>query len=210
MMRRSFLSLVTAVLALASTAMAQGAVGTVSGTIRERGTERAISGVQVRVVGTQRGAVTDAAGRYRIAGVPSGTVQIAAQLIGYAPQSRAVTVGAEGATADFLLAQAVTTLDQVVVTATGQSERRRESGASTATIEASQITTAAISTFADALSSRAPGVVVQTSSGESGAGARVRIRGSNSISLSNEPLLIVDGVRLDNTPESSPIDAAVP
>ena len=44
------------------------------------------------------------------------------------------------------------------------------------------------------------------SAGESGAGTRVRIRGSNSISLSNEPLLIVDGIRLDNTPESSPID----
>ena len=207
-MRRSFLSLVIAVLALAlaSSAMAQGAVGTVSGTIRERGTERAIPGAQVRVVGTQRGAITDAAGRYRIAGVPSGTIQLAAQLIGYAPQSRSVTVGAEGATADFMLAQAVTTLDQVVVTATGQSERRRESGASTAMIESSQITTAAVSTFADALSSRAPGVVVLQSSGESGAGARVRIRGSNSISLSNEPLIIVDGVRLDNTPESSPID----
>ena len=205
-MRRSLLSLVTAVLALASSAMAQGTIGTVSGTVRERGTERAIPGVQVRVVGTQRGAISDAAGSYRIAGVPSGTVQLAAQLLGYAPQSRAVTVGATGATADFVLAQAVTTLDQVVITATGQSERRRESGASTAMIESSQITTAAVSTLADVLSSRAPGVVVQTSSGESGAGARVRIRGSNSISLSNEPLLIVDGVRLDNTPESSPID----
>jgi TonB-linked SusC/RagA family outer membrane protein len=205
-MRRSFLSLVTAVLALASSGMAQGTVGTVSGTIRERGTERAISGVQVRVVGTQRGAVSDAAGRYRIAGVPSGSATLAAQLLGYAPQSRSVLVGSEGATADFTLAPAVTTLDQVVVTATGQSERRRESGAATATIDATQITTAAVSTFSDALSSRAPGVVVQTSSGESGAGSRVRIRGSNSISLSNEPLLIVDGVRLDNTPESSPID----
>src|SRR5215212_8485712 len=205
-MPRSFVLLVTAFLALASSAVAQGTAGTVSGTVRERGTERVIAGVQVRVVGTQRGAQTDAAGRYRIAGVPTGTVQIATQLLGYAPQSRSVTVGTESAKADFTLAQAVTTLDQVVVNATGQSERRRENGASTATIEASQINTAAVSTFSDALSSRAPGVVVQTSAGESGAGTRVRIRGSNSISLSNEPLIIVDGVRLDNTPESSPID----
>ena len=205
-MRRTFFTLATFVLALASSATAQSTVGTVSGTIRERGTERAIPGVQVRVVGTQRGAVTDAAGVYRIAGVPAGTVTLAAQLLGYTPQSRSVPVGTDGATADFTLVPAVTTLDQVVVTATGQSERRRESGASTATIDATQITTAAISTFSDALSSRAPGVVVQTSAGESGAGTRVRIRGSNSISLSNEPLLIVDGVRLDNTPESSPID----
>ena len=205
-MRRTLFTLVTLVLALPSSVTAQGTVGTVSGTIRERGTERAVPGVQVRVVGTQRGAVTDAAGVYRIVGVPTGTATLAAQLLGYTPQSRAVQVGTEGATADFTFVPAVTTLDQVVVTATGQSERRRESGASTATIDATQITTAAISTFSDALSSRAPGVVVQTSAGESGAGTRVRIRGSNSISLSNEPLLIVDGVRLDNTPESSPID----
>ena len=204
-MRRTFITLTTA-LAFATTAMAQGTVGTVTGTIRERGSERAIQGVQVRVVGTQRGAITDAAGTYRIAGVPVGSVTLASQLLGYAPQSRAVQVVSTGVTADFVLVPAVTTLDQVVINATGQSERRRESGASTAQIDASQITTAAVSTFADALSSRAPGVVVQTSAGESGAGSRIRIRGSNSISLSNEPLIIVDGVRLDNTPESSPID----
>jgi TonB-dependent starch-binding outer membrane protein SusC len=208
-MRRSFLSLITftaLALALAPRATAQGTVGTVSGTVRERGTERALAGVQVRVVGTQRAAISDATGNYRIAGVPLGAVQLSAQQIGYAPQARTATVTSTGATVDFTLAQAVTTLDQVVVTATGQSERRRESGASTSTIESGQITTAAVSTFSDALSSRAPGVVVLSSAGESGAGTRVRIRGSNSISLSNEPLLIVDGVRLDNTPESSPID----
>src|SRR5439155_23726941 len=116
-------------LVLAPSARAQGTVGTVSGTIRERGSERALTGVQVRVVGTQRGAMTDATGAYRITGVPVGTVQLSAQLLGYAPQSRAVTVASAGTTADFTLAQAVTTLDQVVVTATGQSERRRESGA---------------------------------------------------------------------------------
>ena len=208
-MRRSFLSLITLTalaLALAPSAMAQATAGTVSGTIRERGSERPLAGVQVRVLGTQRAATSDATGGYRIAGIPVGTVQLTAQQIGYAPQTRAVTVASTGTTADFTLAQAVTTLDQVVVTATGQSERRRESGASTSTIESGQITTAAVSTFSDALSSRAPGVVVLQSAGESGAGTRVRIRGSNSISLSNEPLLIVDGVRLDNTPESSPID----
>ncbi|MBW8769231.1 MAG: SusC/RagA family TonB-linked outer membrane protein [Gemmatimonadetes bacterium] len=208
-MRRSFLSLITLTalaLALAPRAGAQGTVGTVSGTIRDRGSERPLAGVQVRVVGTQRAALSDATGTYRIAGIPVGTVQLSAQQIGYAPQARTATVSSSGTTVDFTLAQAVTTLDQVVVTATGQSERRRESGASTSTIESTQITTAAVSTFSDALSSRAPGVVVLQSAGESGAGTRVRIRGSNSISLSNEPLLIVDGVRLDNTPESSPID----
>ncbi|MEO6526589.1 MAG: TonB-dependent receptor plug domain-containing protein, partial [Gemmatimonadaceae bacterium] len=207
MMHRKISSLVAvATLAFTASAFAQGSAGTVSGSVKERGSDRALQGVQVRVVGTQRGAVTDAAGRYRIVNVPTGTIELVAQHIGYAPQPRSVIVSPEGVTADFVLAVAATTLDQIVVTATGQSERRRENGAATSTIDSSQFNKSAISTFADALSSRAPGVVVQTSAGESGAGSRVRIRGSNSISLSNEPLLIVDGVRLDNTAESSPID----
>ena len=206
MKRRTFSPLVVAAaLALTAPALAQGTVGTITGTVHERGSERLLPGVQVRVVGTQRGAVTDPSGRYRIVGVPTGSVQLTAQLIGYAPLPRAITLTESGATVDFTLTQAATTLDQIVVTATGQSERRRESGASTATIESGQITTAAVSTFADVLSSRAPGVVVMSSAGESGAGTRIRIRGSNSISLSNEPLLIVDGIRLDNTPQSTPI-----
>ena len=72
-MRRPFLSLITLtalVLVLAPSATAQGTVGTVSGTIRERGSERALAGVQVRVVGTQRAAISDATGNYRIAGIP--------------------------------------------------------------------------------------------------------------------------------------------
>src|SRR4051812_14010506 len=89
-MRRTSFTLVIALLALASSATAQGTAATVSGTIRERGTERAIPGVQVRVTGTQRGAVTDATGTYRIVGVPAGTVTLATQLLGYAPQSRSV------------------------------------------------------------------------------------------------------------------------
>jgi len=80
-MRRTFFTLATFVLALASSATAQSTVGTVSGTIRERGTERAIPGVQVRVVGTQRGAVTDAAGVFRIAGVPAGTVTLRPSIV---------------------------------------------------------------------------------------------------------------------------------
>jgi TonB-dependent starch-binding outer membrane protein SusC len=207
MTHRTVSSLVLAAsLLFAPRAPAQRTAASISGTVRERGSERPLQGVQVRVVGTQRGATTDASGHYRIVNVAPGSVQLVAQQLGYAPQPRTVTVTAEGATADFTLAMAATTLDQIVVTATGQSERRRENGASTSTVDSSQFNKAAISTFADALSSRAPGVVVQTSAGESGAGSRIRIRGSNSISLSKEPLLIVDGVRLDNTPESSPID----
>jgi TonB-dependent starch-binding outer membrane protein SusC len=195
-----------AALACAAPAWAQS-TGTISGRVVDRQSQRPVASVQVRIVGTTRGAQTDESGAYRIVNVPTGVAQLVAQRIGYGPQSRTITVPDGGTvTADFQMAIAATTLDQVVVTATGQTERRRENGATTASIDSSQLNKAAISTFADALSSRAPGVVVQTAAGETGAGSRIRIRGSNSISLSNEPLIILDGVRMDNTPESTAID----
>jgi TonB-linked SusC/RagA family outer membrane protein len=89
------------------------------------------------------------------------------------------------------------------VTATGQTERKRQSGNSTASIDTSTVNLATVSNFSEVLSSRAPGVVVQAASGQTGASSRIRIRGSNSISLSNDPLLIVDGVRVDNNTQSA-------
>ncbi len=201
-----FLVVGVAALALAAPLAAQTSTGTVSGRVIDRQTSRPIASAQVRVTGSTRGASTDESGVYRITGMPAGNATIVAQRIGYAPISRTVTVAATGTTTvDFALTISATTLDQVVITATGQSERKRESGVSTSTIDSSQVNKAAVSTFADVLSSRSPGVVVQQAAGESGAGARIRIRGSNSISLSNDPLVIVDGIRVDNSAGSTAI-----
>ena len=209
-MRRSFLSLITftaLALALAPRAMAQSTVGTVTGTIRERGTERVLAGVQVRVVGTQRAAPHRRDGHLPDRRRPcrdGPAVRPADRLRAPGAQRHRRRHGHDGG------------LRPRAGRHHPRPGRRHGNGPERAATrerrlhlddrQSGQITTAAISTFSDALSSRAPGVVVQTSAGESGAGTRMRIRGSNSISLSNEPLLIVDGVRLDNTPESSPID----
>jgi TonB-linked SusC/RagA family outer membrane protein len=190
----------------ASPALAQTAVGTVTGTVTDRQTNRPIEGVQVRVVGSPRGTQTDQTGQFRLTNVGTGTVSLVVQRIGYGASTRSVSVTTGGTTtANFTLAIAATSLEQIVITATGQSERRRENGAATATIDSASLTKSAISTFSDALSSRAPGVVVQTAAGETGAGSRIRIRGSNSISLSNDPLLIIDGIRVDNSSQSTAI-----
>jgi len=177
--RRFFFGAMT--LALASPSLAQ-TTGTITGRIIERQTERPLGSVQVRIVGTNRGAVTSDSGTYRIANVPSGSVQLAVQRLGYGPQTRSVSVTAGGTiNADCMMAPAVTTLDAITVTATGQTERKRENGAPTATIDSASLNKAVISTLSDALSSRVAGVVVQTAAGETGAGSRIRIRGSNSI-----------------------------
>ena len=80
-----------AAMALASPAFAQS-TGTIAGRVTERTTNRPLAGVQIRVVGTTRGAATNDSGGYRIPGVPAGTVQLAVQRIGYGVASRSVVV----------------------------------------------------------------------------------------------------------------------
>lgn len=187
-------------------AVSQAQNETVTGRVTDRATSRPLSDVQVFVAGTPRGSRTTEDGRYQIIGVPPGAIQIRVIRIGYAAQTRTISVAAGATqTVDFSLAATATTLDQVLVTATGASERRRESGVSTAKIDTSKVNMAGVQSFSDVLSSRAPGVVVQQASGTTGTSSRIRIRGSNSISLTNEPLLIIDGARVNNNPNSTAI-----
>ena len=139
-----------------------------TGTFASAAPSAPLPGVQIRVVGTQRGAATDASGVIA-SRRPDGHRELTAHSR-LCAGSRAVTLGDRRRDGRLHARAGRDDARPVVVTATGQSERRRESGASTATIDATQITTAAVSTFSDVLSSRAPGVVVMSSAGESGAG----------------------------------------
>lgn len=181
-------------------AAAQQPTGTITGRVIDRASQQPVVGATVRVVGTTRGAQTSDSGTYRITGVPAGAVNVQALRIGYASITRPLTLtAASTSTVDFTLDPAATTLDVVQVTATGQEQSRRESGVSTANINVpEQVPQAAVSNLQTVLSSRAAGVTVQEAGGTTGSAARIRIRGSNSVSLSNDPLIIVDGIRVNN------------
>ncbi len=171
----------------------------ITGRVTDRATGQPIAAVQVQVVGAARGAVTGDDGRYRIAGLAAGAYQVRALRIGYGAETAAATVTAgTPAVADFTLAVTAVQLDQVVVTATGQQIRRREVGNVVASITPSTEQLAASGNVTDVLNSRTPSVYVQQSAGTTGTGSRIRIRGANSLSLTNEPLLIVDGIRANS------------
>ena len=175
------------------------AQGTISGRAVEAATQRPLPDVQVSVVGTQRGAITNEQGEYRIVNLTPGTVTVRAQRIGYAPVTQSVSVTAGGtATANFVLAATAIQIDEVVVTATGESQRKRETGNTVATVTPSAERLATTTNIADVLQASAPGVYVNSSGGTQGSASRIRIRGASSLSLSNEPLLIIDGVRANN------------
>ena len=97
-------------------------------------------------------------------------------------------------------------LDEIVTTATGE-QRKLEVGNAVATIDAARIAEESpITEFGNLLSGRAAGVQVQKSGGTTGTGTRIRIRGSNSVSLSNEPLYYVDGIRMESGASSATLD----
>ncbi len=201
-------SAVLVALVVGSAAGQQAATGTVAGRVTDQSSKQPIPAVQFVIVGTTRGTTGGDDGTYRLANVVAGERQIRVRRVGYQEMIQRVTiVPGQAATLDFSLVPTAIKIDEVVISATGESERKRERGNSTATIDvAEQVSQAVVNTLPDVLSSRVAGVVVQQSGGTTGSGARIRIRGANSVSLSNDPLIIVDGIRVNSSTSSSSID----
>lgn len=194
-----------ALLAGAGAAQAQEA-GTVAGTVLAQSGEP-VAAAQVSIAGTQRGTLTDARGRFVITNVPAGERQVRVASIGYRSETRTVQVGpGETATVEIILSVSAVALDEVVVTGTVGGAERRAIGNSVASIRASDVVDVApVRDMQSLLNARAPGVVITPGTGMVGSGSQIRIRGSSSISLSNTPLLYVDGVRVNNAQNSGPI-----
>ena len=208
----SIRSLGVAAVWLVAAAFAAGPVqaqqGTVAGQVTDKSNQQAVAGAAVLVVGTSLQARTGREGRYSITNVPPGRYQVQVRFIGFATATQPVNVTAgQSATLDFALTPAAVPLDAVVVSATGEEQQKRELGNNVATIDAAKITQLAAPTnAADLLNSRVPGVEVMQSGGATGSGSRVRIRGATSLSLSNEPIVVLDGIRMDNTAQAGGFD----
>src|SRR5437764_8979474 len=186
----------------------QAQQGTVAGQVTDKSNEEPVAGAAVLGVGTGLEARTGREGRYSITNVPPGRYQVQVRFIGFATATQPVSVTAgQSATLDFALTPAALPLDAVVVSATGEEQQKRELGNNVATIDAAKITQLAAPTnAADLLNSRVPGVEVLQSGGTTGSGSRVRIRGATSLSLSNEPIIVLDGIRMDNTAQAGGFD----
>ena len=184
---------------IASTARAQEA-GTITGRVIDATSNAPVPSAQIQVVGTTRGAVTGDDGRFRIAGIRPGDYQLRVLRLGYQASARSVQVTAGGtADVDFSLLPAAVSLEQVVTTATGERERKREIGSAVSTMEPKQEQLTSAQNASQLLSGKIPGVDVQQAGGTVGGGSRIRIRGASSVSLTNEPLVVVDGIRFNNS-----------
>lgn len=159
-----------------------------------------LPGIQVTLAGTQRGTLTNASGAFVLANVPAGQHTVEASGIGYGSQRQTVSVtGGASASVNFRLEVSALALDEIVVTGQATGASRREIGTSIASIDAEALSVAPISSMSQMLQARAPGVNVLPGGGKAGQGTRIVLRGAASVTQSNEPLIYVDGVRIDNS-----------
>jgi TonB-linked SusC/RagA family outer membrane protein len=187
----------------ADSRIAANRAAVITGKVIDRENNTPIADVQVTVTGLARiGAVTDDKGVFTIRGVPAGTYTLRATRLGYAPLEQSVVVPADGSvTVNFAMTHAVARLEEVVTTATGEMSRR-EVGNVIATVRADSIVQSApITNVGELLQARTSGVQVIQTYGVLGASPNIRIRGIGSLSGSNEPLVVVDGVRFSNESE---------
>ena len=147
----------------------------------------ALPGATVIIENTNTGVSTDFDGNFEIE-VDQGQV-LQFSYIGYLTQD--VTVSGQDAISVSL--QSDNQLDEVVVTSLGFTEKRDQQGSTYSVVSTGAVQRSGEATFANSLSGKAAGVSITRTSGDPGAGSRIRIRGANTILGSSSPLIIVDG-----------------
>ena len=179
-------------IALSASAFAQQKI---SGTIVDE--QGPVVGATVMVKGTSNGTVSDIDGKFALSVPENSTVVVSC--VGY--KDITVTVKPGQTTFNFTLEEDALFLDDVVVIGY-QTVKRRDLTGSVASITGKEIAEMPVSNAEQALQGRLPGVRVTTASGAPGASATIRVRGGNSITQSNDPLVLIDGVpgELSNIP----------
>ena len=173
--------------------------GTIVGKVIDRASRLPIAEARIVVPGTTLETQTNKDGDYRLNAVRAGRVTVGVFKLGHRAGSDSVRVVAgQTVTANFELAASLVTLSEVVVTGTAGNQERRAQAAQVASVNAADLTKSApVTSVGELLQSRVPGVAVNSTSGTAGASKEIRIRGASSINLSNQPLLFVDGVRIN-------------
>jgi len=175
--------------------------GTVSGTVVDQATKQPLLGARVTAVGTLRWAQTDTRGAFSLAGLTGQEVTVEVVRVGYRRLTQTVRVGSTGVTLE--LAPQVIKLDELVVTGTASQQEARSYGNAVTRVNAVALEEIApAATLQNILATQVPGLAFQSAGGNIGSGGTTRLRGASSIALGSNPLLYVDGVRVDNNPSA--------
>ncbi|MDX9773324.1 MAG: TonB-dependent receptor [Bacteroidales bacterium] len=164
----------------------------VSGTVTDAADRQTLPGVNVVVKGTLTGTITGTNGEYSLMANPGDVLMFT--FIGYLPQE--VTV-ADQTVINVVMRTDVQALEEVVVIGYGTVKKSDATG-SVAAVSSKDFNKGAITSPQDLLVGKSAGVVITTAGGAPGSGATIRVRGGSSLNASNDPLIIIDGVPIDN------------
>lgn len=175
--------------------------GVVEGQVTDSQTGSTLPGANVQIQELRIGAATDIDGQYRIPNVPTGEYTLRVSFVGYKAATRSVEVGAgETVTADIALEPDLTGLEEVVVTGIASQSVKTETSVAVSRVNAEQLTQNNTYSSVDQLiSGNTPGVSASASSGNVGSGVRFRIRGGGGLNGDGQPVIYIDGVRVDNS-----------
>ena len=162
-----------------------------------------VYGASVVIKGTTTGTLTNAQGNYGIRAVEGQVLQY--KFIGTLPVERVIGTGN---VINVQLSRNPTRLNEVVVTALGQTTEQRALGTAQQSVQGVEIAQTQRENFVNALQGRIAGVQVASTSGTPGSSSSIIIRGVSSISGSNQPLMIVDGLPIDNKTLNSSVLAS--
>ena len=178
---------------LCSTALAQ--TRSITGQVNDKDNLQPLIGVSVSVKGTTQGGQTDVKGKFTITGIKNGSVILVVKYIGY--KQKDVTVGANQSNVAVELETDAQQLDEVVAIGY-QNVKRRDVNGAVSSVSAKQLKDIPVSSLGEALAGRLAGVQITQSEGSPDAAFRVLVRGGGSITQSNDPLYVIDGVQVEN------------
>jgi TonB-linked SusC/RagA family outer membrane protein len=181
--------------------------GSIAGRVVDAASGQPIPAAQVFITELDIGVLSQQNGSYLLSNVPAGPRSVTVQRIGYRQLAQTVTVAAgQTAVLDFRITEEALALDEIIVTGTPGGTQRRAIGNTVSTVSVAEVSqTVAITNMQDLLSARTTGLRFNSLDGNVGAGSQITIRGAGSFSdTRRQPLLFVDGVRVDNSPERGP------
>lgn len=192
-------STLAALAAIAAPTLAQAQQGTITGRVTAAGTGEALAESRVMLAGTSTIVSTTQDGKYTLRNVPLGKVVVRVIRVGFVEQKKSVDVASGNVLSlDFTMVQAVVQLQEIVTTATGE-QRRVEIGNAISTLGDvnKRVEESPVTNLSDLMVAKSPGVIILPGNMTSSA-PTVRIRGLNSMSLSNAPIYVIDGVRMNS------------
>jgi TonB-dependent starch-binding outer membrane protein SusC len=196
-MKKNYLmKLMLSCIFLMSAIIASAQTGSLSGRVMDE-TNQPLPGASVSVKGTDLMTSTDGNGYFKLYNVKPGSAIVSVTFIGYQTLERTVNVGSTDVSVTLQLVPTSESLTEVVIVGYGTQKKADVTG-SISTLTVKDFTTGQITTPEQLIAGKVAGVQITSNSGAPGSGSTIRIRGGASLNASNDPLIVIDGVPIDN------------